>query len=46
MAGVEAINGSAQQVYTYKNSMGKEDFLKLLICQLQTAGSHGTCQKH
>ncbi len=35
MAGVEAINGSAQQVYTYKNSMGKEDFLKLLICQLQ-----------
>ena len=35
MPGIEAINGTGQQVYSYNNSLGKEDFLKLLICQLK-----------
>lgn len=35
MASIEAINGTGQQLYTYNNSLSKEDFLQLLLCQLK-----------
>ncbi|HHY40754.1 MAG TPA: hypothetical protein GX502_05825 [Syntrophaceticus sp.] len=35
MSGIDAINGIGQQFYSYNNSLGKGDFLKLLICQLK-----------
>jgi len=35
LSSIEAINRTGQQFYTYKNSLGKEDFLQLLICQLK-----------